>query len=91
MSPTQAAFLLSRQNEQTCPTGDHTQMSTPAKLTPTSVKADQLGIPATASLSLGPVVDSLSPSRLQTDTFLPQSSETLISLLVFLLLVHASA
>lgn len=89
MSPTRAAFFLSRQNEQTCPPGDHTQMSTPAKLTQTPVKADHLGIPATASLSLGTVVDSLSPRRLQTDTFLPQSCETLMSLLVFSPLIHA--
>lgn len=79
----QLSFLRSRQNEQTCPTGAHVQMSTPVELTHTSVKADQLDTPAAASLSLGPLADSLSPSRVQTDTVLPQSSETLMSSCVF--------
>ncbi|XP_044049418.1 DEP domain-containing protein 7-like isoform X2 [Siniperca chuatsi] len=64
-----------RQEEQTCPTGSHVQMSTPVRFTQASIKANQLDTPATASLSLEPLVDSLnlSPSRVQTDTVLPQS------------------
>ncbi|KAM9351923.1 DEP domain-containing protein 7-like [Symphorus nematophorus] len=62
-----------RQEEQICPSGPHAQMSTPVRFTPTSVKANQLDPPATTSLSMEPLVDSLSPSRVQTDTVLPQS------------------
>ncbi|XP_054476658.1 DEP domain-containing protein 7-like [Anoplopoma fimbria] len=57
-----------RQEEQTCPTGSHVQMSTPVDITETPTKANQLEAPATASLSL-----QQSPSRVQTDTVLPQS------------------
>ncbi|XP_073327463.1 DEP domain-containing protein 7-like isoform X2 [Pagrus major] len=62
-----------RQEEQTCPTGPHVQVSTPVKCTQTSTKSNQLDAPATASLSLEPLVDSVSPSRVWTDTALPQS------------------
>ncbi|XP_070763986.1 DEP domain-containing protein 7-like [Enoplosus armatus] len=64
-----------RQEEQTCPTGSHVQMSTPVIFTQTTVKANQLDSPATASLSLEPLVGSptLSPSRAQADAVLPQS------------------
>ncbi|XP_078112283.1 DEP domain-containing protein 7-like [Sander vitreus] len=62
-----------RQEAQTCPTGSHVQMSTPVKCTQASIKANQLDTPATASLSLESLVDSVSPSRVQTDTVLPQS------------------
>nr|XP_046250481.1 DEP domain-containing protein 7-like [Scatophagus argus] len=62
-----------RQDERKYPTESHVQMSIPVKLTQTSVKAKQLDTPATDSLSLEPVVDSLSPSRVQTDAVLPPS------------------
>ncbi|XP_031731524.1 DEP domain-containing protein 7-like isoform X1 [Anarrhichthys ocellatus] len=62
-----------RQEEQTCPTGPHVQMSTPVRLAETSTKANQLDTPAAASPSLEPPADSLSPSGVQTDTVLPQS------------------
>ncbi|XP_038562129.1 DEP domain-containing protein 7-like [Micropterus salmoides] len=62
-----------RQEEQTRPTGLHVQMSTPVRFTQTSIKANQPDTPASARLSLEPLVDSLSPSRVQTDTVLPQS------------------
>ncbi|XP_037623814.1 DEP domain-containing protein 7-like isoform X1 [Sebastes umbrosus] len=62
-----------RQEEQTCPTGPHVQMSTPVKFTQTSTKAEQLDTPSAASLTVEPQVDSVSPSRVQTDTVLPQS------------------
>ncbi|XP_076589855.1 DEP domain-containing protein 7-like [Chaetodon auriga] len=64
-----------RQEEQTCPAWPHVQTPSPVKFTQTSVKANQLDTSATACLSLEPLVDSLSlsPSRVQTDTVLPQS------------------
>ncbi|XP_051238039.1 DEP domain-containing protein 7-like isoform X1 [Dicentrarchus labrax] len=63
------------QEEQTCPTGSRVQMSTPVRFTQTPIKANQLDIAAPASLSVEPLVDSLSlsPSRVQSDTVLPQS------------------
>ncbi|XP_018559578.1 DEP domain-containing protein 7 isoform X2 [Lates calcarifer] len=64
-----------RQKEQTCSTETHVQMSTRVIFTQASTKANQLDTPVTASLSLETVVDnlSLSPSRVQTDSVLPQS------------------
>ncbi|XP_040893645.1 DEP domain-containing protein 7-like isoform X2 [Toxotes jaculatrix] len=64
-----------RQEEQTCPTASHVHMTTPVKFTQTSTKTNQLDTHVTASLSLEAVVDnlSLSPSRVQTDSVLPQS------------------
>ncbi|XP_071362266.1 DEP domain-containing protein 7-like isoform X5 [Trachinotus anak] len=64
-----------RQEELVCPTGSHDQMSTPVKFTQTSTKANKLDARVTASMSLEAVVDhlSLSPSRVQTDSVLPQS------------------
>ncbi|GAA6227738.1 DEP domain-containing protein 7-like isoform X2 [Lates japonicus] len=64
-----------RQKEQTCSTETHFQMSTPVIFTQASTKANQLDTPVTASLSLEAVVDnlSLSPSRVQIDSVLPQS------------------
>ncbi|KAL7402317.1 hypothetical protein ABVT39_013042 [Epinephelus coioides] len=62
-----------RQEEQTCPTGSHVQMSSPVRCTQTSIESNQLDTPATASLSLEPLVSSVSPSRMQTHTVLPQS------------------
>ncbi|XP_042266912.1 DEP domain-containing protein 7-like [Thunnus maccoyii] len=64
-----------RQEEQTVPTGSHVPMSTPVKFTQTCIKANQVDTPVSASLSLEPMVDSLSlsPSRAQTDSVLPQS------------------
>ncbi|KAM7396244.1 hypothetical protein PAMP_019301 [Pampus punctatissimus] len=64
-----------RQEEQTFPTGSHVPMSTPVKFTQTCIKANQLDIPVSARLSLESMVDnlSLSPSRVQTDSVLPQS------------------
>ncbi|XP_059191428.1 DEP domain-containing protein 7-like [Centropristis striata] len=60
-----------RQEEQTCPSGSHDQTSSPVRLTPTSIKEDQLASPASVSLSLQPLGDSVSPSRVQTDSLLP--------------------
>lgn len=79
MSLQQPLFWNFRQNEQTCPPGVHVQMSTPVKLTQASIKAELLDTNAAVSLSLGPVVDSVSPSRAQTDTVLPQSSKSFTS------------
>ncbi|XP_042352325.1 LOW QUALITY PROTEIN: DEP domain-containing protein 7-like [Plectropomus leopardus] len=62
-----------RQEEQTRPTDLHVEMSTPVKLTQITPVANQLDTPATARLSAEPLVDSLSPSKVQTDTALPQS------------------
>lgn len=84
------SVLHSRQNEETCPTGAHVQTSTPIRLTQTCVKAEQLDTPAAACLSPGRLVDSLSPSRVQTDTVLPQSSETIMSCVCFFPLCHFS-
>ncbi|TMS05593.1 DEP domain-containing protein 7 [Larimichthys crocea] len=61
------------QEEQTYPTGSHVQMPTPVKYTQTSIKANQLDTLAVAGLSVEPPVDSLSPSRMHTDTVLPKS------------------
>uniref|UniRef100_A0A3Q3VQV7 Uncharacterized protein n=1 Tax=Mola mola TaxID=94237 RepID=A0A3Q3VQV7_MOLML len=55
---------LYRQSELTCPTVAHTPMSIPVKSTRTSINADHLHTPATASLSLGPLLDSLNMSCL---------------------------
>ncbi|KAM7413986.1 hypothetical protein PAMA_019010 [Pampus argenteus] len=65
-----------RQGEQTLPTGSHVPMSTPVRFTQTCIKANQLDTPVSGRLSLEPMVDSLSlsPSRVQTDSVLPQSS-----------------
>lgn len=73
------SVLHSRQEEQTCPTGPHVQMSTPVKVTLASIKANRLDTPATCSLSSEPLVLGPSPSRVQSDTVLPTSRETLIS------------
>lgn len=81
--PSAATFLNFRQNEQTCPPGVHVQMSTPVKLIQASIKAELLDTNAAASLSLGPMVDSVSPSRAQTDVVLPQSSKSFTSLCGF--------
>nr|XP_033491433.1 DEP domain-containing protein 7-like [Epinephelus lanceolatus] len=62
-----------RQEEQTCPTGSHVQTSSPVRCTQTSIESNQLDTPAAASLSLEPLVSSVSPSRMQTHTVLPQS------------------
>lgn len=73
-----AVFVLhSSQEEQTYPTGSHVQMPTPVKYTQTSIKANQLDTPAAAGLSVEPPVDSLSPSRMHTDTVLPKSCKTI--------------
>ncbi|XP_075898762.1 DEP domain-containing protein 7-like [Nelusetta ayraudi] len=63
----------SEQNEQTCPPDVHIHMSTPVKLPQTLVKAELLDSAAAGSLSVGPMADSVSPSRATTDTVLPQS------------------
>ncbi|XP_056243470.1 DEP domain-containing protein 7-like isoform X1 [Seriola aureovittata] len=62
-----------RQEEQTCPTGSHVQVSTPLHFTQTSTKANQRDTHVTGSLSVKAAVDnlSLSPSRVQTDSVLP--------------------
>ncbi|KAA8590565.1 hypothetical protein FQN60_014499 [Etheostoma spectabile] len=65
--------LSDRHEEMACPTGVHAQMLTPVRCTQASIKSNQLDTPATANLSLEPLVDSPSPSRVQTDTVLPQS------------------
>ncbi|XP_049929409.1 DEP domain-containing protein 7-like [Epinephelus moara] len=62
-----------RQEEQTCPTGSHVQTSSPVRCTQTSIESNQLDTSATAGLSLEPLVNSVSPSRMQTHTALPQS------------------
>ncbi|XP_070687438.1 DEP domain-containing protein 7-like [Pempheris klunzingeri] len=63
-----------RQAEQTCPTGSHVQMSTPVSVTRATVKASHRdAAPGSSSLLVEPLVDSLSPSRVQSDTVLPQS------------------
>ncbi len=77
-------ILHSRQEEQTCPPESHVQMSIPVKRTQTSAKANQLDTPAAACLSVEPPVDSISPSKVQTDTVLPQSCK-IMSLCVHLL------
>ncbi|KAK2841852.1 hypothetical protein Q5P01_012052 [Channa striata] len=63
------------QEEQTRPTGPRVHMSTPARLPQTATVANQLDAHVTPSLSVEPEVDrlSVSPSKLQTDTVLPQS------------------
>ncbi|CAK6973252.1 DEP domain-containing protein 7-like [Scomber scombrus] len=64
-----------RQEEQTFPTGSHVPMPTPVIFTQTCIKANQVDTPVSAVLSLEPMVNclSLSPSRVQTDSVLPQS------------------
>uniref|UniRef100_UPI003AAD16A1 DEP domain-containing protein 7-like n=1 Tax=Centroberyx gerrardi TaxID=166262 RepID=UPI003AAD16A1 len=61
-----------RQEEQAFPSGSHVQMCTPVRSTLT---ANQLETPVNAKQSLEAHVEnlSLSPSRLQTDSLLPQS------------------
>ncbi|XP_039987918.1 DEP domain-containing protein 7-like isoform X2 [Xiphias gladius] len=80
-----------RQEEQTFSTASHVHMSNPVKFTQISTKANiQLDTHVTAGLSLEAVVDNLhlSPSRVHTDSVLPQSlvdevwqEQTLIRLL----------
>lgn len=70
-------FSNFRPNEQTSSPDVHVQMATPLKLPPALVKAELL--PSAGNLSVGPVVDSVSPSRATTDTVLPQSSKTLLT------------
>ncbi|XP_068168755.1 DEP domain-containing protein 7-like [Antennarius striatus] len=68
-----SSSVSDRQDQETCPTGSHVQMSTPVMLTQTAVKVTHLELPPAAGPSQEPVMDSLSPSRAQTNTFLPQS------------------
>lgn len=77
--------LLFRQEEQTFPTGSHVPMPTRVKFTQTCIKANQVDTPVSAGLSLEPMVDclSLSPSRVQTDSVLPQSCKTCLIVLCF--------
>lgn len=77
------SLLSFRQEEQTCPTGPHVQMSIPAICIQTSAEASQSDTRTTACLSSEPVLDSLSPSKVQTDTVLPQSRERLMSVCVY--------
>lgn len=75
--------LLFRQEEQAYPTGSHVQMPTPVKFTQTCIKANQVGTPVSAGLSLEPMVDSLSLSPSRADTVLPQSCKTCLIVLCF--------
>lgn len=70
-------FSNFRPTEQASPPDVHVQMSTPVRLPQTLVKAALLDSAAAGSLSVGPAVDCVSPSRATTDTVLPQSSKTL--------------
>lgn len=83
MSLQRPLLLNSRQSEQTCPPDIHIQMSTPVKLPQTLVRAELLDSAAAGGWTVGPVADSVSPSRATTDTVLPQSSKTLVTLCGF--------
>ncbi|KAM3608592.1 uncharacterized protein V6R79_001378 [Siganus canaliculatus] len=60
-------------DEHPRPTASPVQIFTPVKVPQTSVATTQQDAAATSSLSVEPLVNSLSPSRMQADTTLPQS------------------
>ncbi|XP_035011792.2 DEP domain-containing protein 7 [Hippoglossus stenolepis] len=64
-----------RQEDQVRPTGSRVRTLTPVNFTKTSTRAKQPDAPVTGRLSAEAVVDtqSVSPSKLQTDSVLPQS------------------
>ncbi|KAM9854725.1 DEP domain-containing protein 7-like [Aulostomus maculatus] len=69
----QKIFSSASSDRQRCPTWSHDQMSNPVKVIQPSITVNQPDTPVSASLSLETMVDSLSPTRVQTDSSLPQS------------------